>query len=153
MQSTAPTATVVSLGSQTGQNGGSDTHILYSMAKTPGVIGIGSYKGNAAADGAFVHVDDGASGFKPAWVFIKRLEDGYAFHIQDSTRSPINPTALGLNANDTGTDSATLAYDFVANGFKLRRDGGGYNGSATYLYVAMAEMPFGGDSIAQGKAR
>ena len=153
MQSTAPTATVVSLGSQGGQNGSSDTHILYSMAKTPGMIGIGSYTGNDSTNGAYVVVDDGASGFRPAWVMVKRLNDGYAWHIHNSVMSPHNPVAAGINANDTGTEATPTFSDFTANGFKLRTDGGGYNAPATYLYLAFAEHPFGGDTIAQGKAR
>ena len=149
---TAPTSTVFSLGSDRDNN---TAYIAYCFAKTPGLIGLGSYVGNGAADGAMVVVDDGGSGFRPAWVMIKRLEAGYAWHIQDAVRSPHNPTALGLNANDTGTDSATTGFDFIANGFKLRAGSdGGYNGSgASYIYLAFAEHPFGGDGVAQGKAR
>jgi hypothetical protein len=140
-------------GSGTSANG--ETHVAYCFARTPGLIGIGKYTGNGVDDGPMVVVDDGGSGFKPAWLMVKRIEDGYAWHIQDSTRSPHNPTALGINANDTGGDSATTAYDFIANGFKLRAGSdGGYNGSgATYIYLAFAEHPFGGNTVAQAKAR
>ncbi len=133
---------VITLGSQDGQNGSGETHIMYSWAKVPGMIGIGTYIGNGAADGTYVVVDDGASGFRPAWVMVKRLADGYAWHIQDSTRSPYNPTAKGINANDTGGDSSSTGYDFISNGFKLRAGSdGGYNGSgATYIYLAFAEQ-------------
>jgi len=149
---TAPTSTVFSLGSDRDNNA---AYIAYCFARTPGLIGIGSYVGNGASDGTMVVVDDGGSGFRPAWVMIKRLEAGYAWHIQDAVRSPHNPTALGLNANDTGGDSATTGFDFIANGFNLRAGSdGGYNGSgASYIYLAFAEHPFGGDGVAQAKAR
>tara|TARA_R100000988_G_scaffold101958_1_gene76002 strand:- start:443 stop:2146 length:1704 start_codon:yes stop_codon:yes gene_type:complete len=150
---TAPTATVFSTQDNGAWLTANNSHVFYAFAKTPGLIGMGTYTGNGSADGAFIQVDDGASGFKPAWVMVKRLEAGYAWHIQDAVRSPYNPTALGLNANDTGTDSASTAYDFIANGFKLRTTDGGYNGSASYMYLAFAEDPFGGDGVAQARAR
>jgi hypothetical protein len=150
---TDPTATVFSTQDNGAWLTANNSHVFYAFAKTPGLIGMGTYTGNGSADGAFIQVDDGASGFKPAWVMVKRLEAGYAWHIQDAVRSPYNPTALGLNANDTGTDSASTAYDFIANGFKLRTTDGGYNGSASYMYLAFAEDPFGGDGVAQARAR
>ena len=159
MQSTAPNETVVSLGSQTGQNGGSDTHILYSMAKTPGLIGIGSYTGNDSPDGPMVVVDDGGSGFKPAWVMIKRSNAGTSHHwrVWDSVRSPFNvvddyltPSATNIEAGPgVGKD-----LDFIANGFKIRTDDTDMNAlNGTYIYLAFAEDPFGGDSVAQARAR
>ena len=81
-------------------------------------------------------------------------DDGYAWHIHNSVMSPHNPVAEGINANDTGTEATSTFSDFTANGFKLRAgSNGGYNGSATYIYLAFAEHPFGGDGVAQAKAR
>ena len=155
LNDTPPSASLWTLGTSGYVNTSSETFVAYSFARTPGLIGIGSYVGNGSADGAMVVVDDGGSGFRPAWVMIKRLEAGYAWHIQDAVRSPHNPTALGINANDTGGDSASTGFDFIANGFKLRAGSdGGYNGSgATYIYLAFAEHPFGGDGVAQARAR
>ena len=115
------------------------------------MIGIGKYTGNASSSGAYVNIDDGASGFRPAWVMVKRLEDGYAWHVHNSVMAPYNPVSKGLNPNDTGTDGTTACCDFTANGFKLRGNNGGYNGSATYIYLAFAREPFGGDGVAQAK--
>ena len=151
---TAPTSSVFSVGSVTNTNGSSDSMVAYCFARTPGLIGIGSYIGNANTDGPYVVVYDGASGFKPAWVMLKRLEDGYSWHIHNSAMSPYNPVGEGLNANDSsGEASWGYPLDFTANGFKLRTTNGGYNGSATYIYLAFAENPFGGSGVAQARAR
>jgi hypothetical protein len=151
---TAPTSSVFSVGSVTNTNGSSDAMVAYCFAKTPGLIGIGTYTGNNAANGFYVVVDDGASGFLPAWVMLKRLEDGYSWHIHNSAMSPYNPVGEGLNANDSsGEASWGYPLDFTANGFKLRTTNGGYNGSATYIYLAFAENPFGGSGVAQARAR
>ena len=151
---TAPTSSVFSVGSVTNTNGSSDAMVALCFAKTPGLIGIGTYTGNNAADGSYVVVDDGASGFRPAWVMLKRLEDGYSWHIHNSAMSPYNPVGEGLNANDSsGEASWGSPIDFTANGFKFRSTNGGYNGSATYIYLAFAENPFGGSGVAQARAR
>tara|TARA_R100000995_G_scaffold40560_1_gene18831 strand:- start:996 stop:4835 length:3840 start_codon:yes stop_codon:yes gene_type:complete len=146
---TAPTTTapfVFSIG--TDRDSATD-YINYCFAEVEGYSKFGTYTGNGDDDGAYVYL-----GFKPSWVMIKRQEAGYAWHIQDEARSIYNPTALGINANDTGGDSATTAYDFTGNGFKLRRSGGGYNGSgASYIYLAFASNPFGGSGVGQAKAR
>jgi hypothetical protein len=124
-------------------NDANTSYMAYCFARTPGLIGIGKYTGNNSTDGTNVIIDDGASGFKPAWVIIKRNADGYSWHIHNSAMAPYNPAAGGMNANDTGSESATGYLDFTSNGFKLRTTNGGYNGSATYIYLAFAERPFG----------
>jgi len=146
---------VITFGSQAGQNQNTIPHIMYVWAKTPGLIGIGSYTGSTSANGPMVVVDDGASGFRPAWVMVRRLEAGYSWHIHNSGMSPHNPVAEGLNSNDSAGEATTTFCDFTANGFKLRTTNGGYSGSTsvTWMYLAFAEHPFGGDTVAQAKAR
>ena len=139
--SAEPTDEVFSVGNNAATNS-SDDYVFYAFAKTPGLIASGSYVGNNNADGSYVIVNDGASGFRPAWVMVKRIESGYSWHIQNSAMAPYNPAGGGLNANDTGTESTTGYVDFISNGFKLRTTNGGYNGSATYIYLAFAERPF-----------
>ncbi len=130
-------------------NDANTSYMAYCFARTPGLIGIGKYTGNNSTDGTNVIIDDGASGFKPAWVIIKRNADGYSWHIHNSAMAPYNPAAGGMNANDTGSESATGYLDFTSNGFKLRTTNGGYNASATYLYLAFAETPFGSNNRAR----
>ena len=152
-QSTPPSSSVVTLGSQTGQNGSSQVHVCYSFARTPGLIGIGNYTGNGSADGPMIVVDDGGSGFKPAWLMIKSTASGN-WNIVDAARDPFNRISDGLRANSSIAEFSGQAMDFLANGFKLRLSGADYNtGSQSYIYLAFAETPFGGDGVAQARAR
>jgi len=56
-----------------------------------------------------------------------------------------NPTNNGLLANSSLTESSlgtSHPTDILSNGFKFYNNEGGFNASATYLYMAFAEMPF-----------
>ena len=98
-------------------------------------------------------VDDGGSGFKPAWLMIKSTASGN-WNIVDAARDPFNRISDGLRANSSIAEFSGQAMDFLANGFKLRLSGADYNtGSQSYIYLAFAETPFGGDGVAQARAR
>ena len=149
---------VITFGSQTGQNQDTTPHIMYVWAKTPGLIGIGSYVGNGADDGPYVVVDDGASGFRPAFVYTKRIDANSGdWWISDSARTPFNTMSKAIYIdNQAEEDANDNRIDFTANGFKLRDDSArrntGVSGSL-YMYLAFADDPFGGDGVAQAKAR
>src|SRR5210317_2005197 len=70
---TSPTSSVFSLGSAAGINGGN--MVTYCFAPIQGYSKIGSYTGNGNADGPFIY-----TGFKPAWVMIKKSGSGTAAH-------------------------------------------------------------------------
>tara|TARA_Y100000593_G_scaffold4571_1_gene9012 strand:+ start:4113 stop:8081 length:3969 start_codon:yes stop_codon:yes gene_type:complete len=145
---TTPGTSTFTVGTDDSVNGNNAPYVAYCWTGVEGYSKFGSYTGNNASDGSFVYL-----GFEPAWLMIKRIDAGYAWHIHNSAMSPYNPVAEGLNANDTGTEAATTFGDFTATGFKLRTTNGGYNGSATYVYAAFSENPFGGSGVAQAKAR
>ena len=148
---TAPTSSVFSIGSDRDNDA---AYIAYCFAKTPGLIACGSYTGNGSADGTYVVVDDDGSGFKPSFIMIKRTDSTEGWHINDAARDPINPLDLQLQPNSNGVESGSSYMDFTANGFKLRGTQGATNTSGgTYVYLAMAEHPFGGDGVAQAKGR
>jgi hypothetical protein len=151
---TAFNATTTALDSQGVVNDEDDTYVSYAFARTPGLIGIGSYTGNNSANGPYIVIDDGASGFRPAWVMIKRIGSTGNWVIRDAVRNPYNPVNLELYANATDADyTEDPGLDFTANGFKLRDTAGAINASDSYIYLAFAENPFGGDGVAQAKAR
>ena len=144
----------------TNQVTGTNDFVCYLFRRIPGLIGIGSYIGNGQDDddGPFIAIDDGASGFKPAFLMLKEYNgsNNGLWFIRDNTREPINPTKTDLYASSTVVEytDSNSDIDFYANGFKIRADAGGYNqDGANNLYIAFAENPFGGDSIAQAKAR
>ena len=80
--------------------------------------------------------------------------------MKDGTRNPHNPATRSLYANLTNAESPDTAdndndIDLLSNGFKIRNSGhtGSNSSGETYIYCAFAETPFGGDGVAQGKAR
>lgn len=155
---TAPTATVFSTQDNGAWLTAGNSHVFYAFAKTPGLIGMGTYTGNGNADGPMIVVDDGASGFRPAWIMFKNLSQaGYAWTVFDVARDATgNPDSTGLSVNNTTTDSSIASYkhDIISNGFKIRGNSGETNYSGdTISYLAFAKNPFGGDGVAQAKVR
>lgn len=155
---TDPTTSVFSIGTNAGTNGSTNSLLAYCFARTPGLIGIGSYTGNSSADGTYIVIDDGASGFRPAWVLLKSTTNGSGWFLFDNKRDPYNYCRSELSPNTTGAEEATWSgveiLDFTANGFKHRKSTLSLNNSShTYVYLAFAENPFGGEGVAQARAR
>ena len=125
---------------------GTNDFVAYLFRRIPGLIGIGSYVGNGSTNGPHVVIDDGGSGFKPAFVLIKALNRSNNWHIFDSVRDPFNQiTNSALFPDSAAAEGGTNAIDFVSNGFKLRTDQVWLNASSSnnYIYLAFAESPFG----------
>jgi len=144
-------------------NNGND-HVFYAFARTPGLIAMGSFTGANATDGSHIFMDDGGSGFKPAWFMFKNLSGNGSWCVVDSARNPENlGTAAGTaklviqevdNEATVHSETSNGIIDLVANGVKFRgTNGSDFQGANTFLYLAFAEDPFGGDGIAQAKAR
>ena len=133
---TNPTSTVFTNGSSTYTN--SSEYIAYCFAEKKGYSKFGSYTGNGNADGTFVY-----TGFKPAWLMVKRTNSSESWHIFDNKRD-INENNIRLQANSSGADDSSEAgLDMLSNGFKVRTSWGGIGGSGdSYIYMAFAESPF-----------
>jgi hypothetical protein len=151
---TAPNSSVITLGSgDTATNGSGDTYVAYCFAEKKGYSKFGSYTGNGNADGTFVY-----TGFKPAWVMIKRTDTANDWNIQDSKRTDYNgKQTTSLQANTSSSES-TIGTDFrrdiLSNGFKIRNDGAETNASGgTYIYMAFAESPFVNSNSIPNNAR
>ena len=157
VQPAFPTSTAIKIGNDDLVNKNGDEFLMYAWIRVPGLVGYGTYTGNGSADGPMVVVNDGGSGFKPAWIMIKRTS-GVENWIQFSSKTDIDNPAEhyympdAANAENDGTGGNDV--DFLANGFKLRSLNAGTNASSsTYIYLAFAEHPFGGDGVAQARAR
>ena len=137
-QDTEPTSSVFSIGTNTNTNESGATFISYCFAEKKGFSKFGSYTGNGSTDGTFVY-----TGFKPAFVMMKRTGGVQDWIILDNKRPEYNETnrALYPNANydDIGTDKA---IDTLSNGFKLRKNHEAINFSENYIYMAFASNPF-----------
>ena len=121
--------------------------VAYLFRRISGLIGIGSYTGNNSTDGPYVVVDDGASGFRPAWIMIKRSDSGtHHWRIWDSARSVDNVVEDYLSASSSGQEYGAgvgKSLDFLASGFKIRTTDTDMNASGgTYIYLAFADKPF-----------
>ena len=136
-----PTTTVFSLVNNYAPT--NQTSIAYCFHSVEGYSKIGKYTGNGSTDGPFAY-----TGFKPAWVMIKRLNNGTnGWTIYDSVRNPSNVVEKQLMANSDGAEEADAAHnaarDFLSNGFKIKETGNDVNVSGSdYLYMAFAENPF-----------
>jgi len=136
---TAPTSTVVTIGTADSVNSGSN-HIMYCFHSVEGYSKFGSYTGNGSADGTFVY-----TGFRPAFVMIKMTSGTQRWGMTDSARATNNPNFNTLYAEDNLQEYTGNLHDrdYLSNGFKLRNTDTIFNGSgSTYIYMAFAENPF-----------
>jgi hypothetical protein len=136
--STNPTSTVFSIGTDTTVNASGGTYVAYAFAEVPGYSRFGSYTGNGSTDGPFVF-----TGFRPAYVMLKRSDQAYDWWVFDGKRPGYNVTSnrLAPNLSDAEYTSGTIV-DFTANGFKIRDASQGWNGSGgTIVFAAFAEAP------------
>jgi hypothetical protein len=139
--STSPTSTVLSLGTSGGTNGSSLNYIAYAFHSVESFSKFGSYVGNGSTNGPFVYT---GTGFKPAFVMIKRTDSTSDWVITDNKRNPENVVNKRLFPNLSSSESsASNLFDYTANGFKLRSSDAFCNASGgTYIYMAFAEHPF-----------
>ena len=137
----APTSNLIYYTASQESNTNGENYILYAYHDVPGYSKIGSYTGNGSSDGIYVEL-----GFKPAFVMMKEATDSSTNwviydNIRTTTSSHFNPVNLSLYPNlQNAEGNASLDYDFLSNGFKVRTSNGGINGNGNqYIYMAFAE--------------
>jgi len=136
----APSSTIITTGENAAVNQPNENLVAYCWKERQGYSKFGKYVGNGNANGPFVY-----TGFKPAFVLIRRTDSAGGWTIYDNKR--------GYNGNNyelfphsdeaeyTGT--SFFEADILSNGFKLRLTDGQINASGgTYIYMAFAENPF-----------
>jgi hypothetical protein len=113
--------------------------IAYCFAPVEGFSKMGTYSGNGSTDGTFVY-----TGFRPAYLMVKRTDSTGSWFIQDTTRNPNNVSGDFLLADSAAAEGAgSGTWDNLSNGFKLRTTSTAVNASGgTYIYMAFAENPF-----------
>ena len=138
---TSPTTSVFSVGTNTGTNKSGDALIAYCFAEIKGFSRIGFYTGNGSVSGPFVY-----TGFKPAFVLFKEYTGAGDANwvIQDSKRVGFNPNNNRIYPNDAAAENtSSFRIDMLSNGFKLTSNDGDANQSGNdFLYMAFAEHPF-----------
>ena len=153
--STAPTSTVFSVGTNARTNASSATYVAYCWHGVSGFSQFGKFVGNGTdTDGPFIY-----TGFKPSWIVFKANRVTNWYH-HDSARNPANPVTIGIDLNSSAVEYNGGVYvgnglDFVSNGFKIRQATGlGYNYTGEEIYyMCFAENPFVGDGTNPVTAR
>ena len=141
--STAPTSSVFSLGTEGSVNTSGADYIAYCFADVAGYSKMGNYIGNSSTDGNFCY-----TGFKPKFLILKRDNGDDWWGLYDSVRSPYNVTKERIypNTNDAGADVTNV--DFLSNGFKLRTTDGAINATGgTYIFMAFGQSLVGSNNV------
>ena len=106
--------------------------IWIAFAEKTGYSKFDSYTGNGNANGAFVY-----TGFKPAWIMLKKVGAGDGWFLLDGARNPTNTSTNGvLRADQSGAEgSASKLLDMVSNGFKLRGTESGFKYAEAFMII------------------
>jgi len=138
MNSTAPTSSVFTVGSNSSVNASAGTFVAYCFAPVAGYSAFGSYTGNGSADGPFVYL-----GFRPRFILLKNSSAVTNWVIWDTSRNPYNLSTQQLFPNTSDSEDSTGSCDILSNGFKLRNTNSTWNGSGnTIVYACFAENAF-----------
>ena len=153
LNDTAPTSTVVTIGSDNSVNGNGRTYVMYCWNEIPGYSKFGGFTGNGNADGVYVNL-----GFRPAWLMLKRADGASEWNIYDINRNVgEQPLAREIRASRTYAESgydAARYVDFLSNGFKMRTSDADHNANGgRYIYMAFAEQNVANQYGAQSNAR
>jgi hypothetical protein len=138
--STTPTSSVFSLGTDTTVNANTETYVAYLFSEVAGFSKFGSYTGAGnTTDNTFVYC-----GFRPRYLMIKRVGSTGDWIIRDTTRDTENVDTTYLLANTSGVEEGATSYtlDILSNGFKLRHYSFAMSNTEQYIFAAFAEHPF-----------
>ena len=114
-----------------------NTYINYCWHSVPGYSSFGTYEGNGNnGNGPFVY-----TGFRPRLLFVKDLDAGNEWYVQDTARETHNVTEKFLEW-DTSDAEQSKKLDILSNGFKPKEDSGRFNDTHTYIYGAWGDVPF-----------
>jgi hypothetical protein len=137
--STTPTSTVFSVGTNVGTNFNATTYVTYCFAAVPGYSAFGNYAANNNTNGPFVH-----TGFRPRFVIIKEYTSARGWIMFDTSRSPYNVVDNYLFTETAAAAGTLNLIDVLSNGFKIRSTNLNVNDASGqfFLYMAFAENPF-----------
>jgi hypothetical protein len=142
-------STNFTIGNDPSVNQNTEDIIAYCFADKKGFSKFGGYTGNGSTDGTFVY-----TGFKPAFLIVKRKNGTGNWHMLDNKRDIYNVVGETLYPNLTNTELTDNTCDFLSNGFKMRVTSNSRNGSGdSYIYMAFAENPFVTSTGIPGTAR
>lgn len=134
--STTPTTSVFSVGTDASVNASGGTYVAYLFAHdtgTDGIVQCGSYVGNGTATGPTVTL-----GWEPQYVMIKAASAGGSWRIVDSARGMVvGGIDLDLRANTSDAEYSIEQWVTpTATGFNTA-GGNNNNTGVTYIYLAI----------------
>ena len=137
---TAPTTSVITLGTASNINTNANNFVLYVWADIPGLQKFGHFAGTGqtAADGVRVYTD-----FQPSVIWIKRVDGAGAWAWYDTARHPFNDITKHIELDDYFAEqSGSNRIYILGNGFKVHTNNSEFNGDNNkYIYCAWAEQP------------
>jgi len=147
--STSPTATTYSLGTDTGNNEDDATYVTYCWHGVEGYSKFGTYETNASTNGPFINTN-----FHPSSVFIRHFDEAGSWYQLYSAQNDGNPQDLYYSWDIiTAQPSAFTFFDWVSNGIKFRTAGGSVNDDGgTVAYGAIGGRPMTDGAVNQGRA-
>ena len=143
---TAPSSTIITLGSAGSMNESANTYISYAWAGVQGFSKFGRFEGTGNADGRFVY-----TGFRPAFIVTKSIDSTSSWHFFDNKREGYNVDNDALEAEST-VEATADQIDILSNGFKCKI-ATDPNVAETYIYAAFAEAPLVNSEGVPGCAR
>jgi hypothetical protein len=134
--STSPTSSVFSIGTNTGVNASGSTYVAYLFATLAGISKVGSFTGNGTTQAIACGFTGGAR-----FVLIKRTDATGDWYVYDTARGMTTLTDPYLLLNDTAAETATLGSvttttgGFTVNGAILAAIN---TNAASYIFLAIA---------------
>ena len=151
LNSTAPTSTLITLGTSSAINTNSETYICYAFCDVQGYFKTGQYLAHNNIDGNFCFL-----GFKPACLIVKAYSGGSSnsrdWQMVDNKRLGYNVDNNCLFPNLSNAEDTGDVVDLLSNGFKIRSTTGTWNTNGeSYIYMVWAEEPLVGDNPATAR--
>jgi len=134
--STAPTSSVFSVGTDATVNASGGTYVAYLYAhdtSSTGCIQCGSYATNSSYVGPQVTL-----GWEPQYILVKKANGNGPWSVIDTMRGWVTDgNVVILNPNSSSDESTTTQFKINATGFQ---DNGAFSLNATMIYMAI-RMP------------
>jgi len=151
LNSTAPTSSLISLGSSVNTNASGNPMIAWCFSDVQGFSKAGSYIGAGGGGQPFIY-----TGFKPAFIITRNVTSAVDWGMFDNKRNEYNVVQNVLLPNNSAAETTGTAkyFDFLSNGFKVKNDSLQYNGTnEKHIYMAFAEAPLVGSNNVPCTAR
>ena len=152
--SVTPTTSLITIGTDGDVNGNTDTFVMYAFCDVSGYCATGKFDGNGDTRGCFIQ-----TGFRPAFVMIKRTNGAGPWMIYHDKVPGYNETNTYLQANATSaedTNAGNFGMSMYATGFQPQSTSsatGPNQDGDDYVYVAFANKPIASSNSIAGTAR